>query len=184
VTGLPVALAPGDYRFAITRWSVKALRVTEQLWYGMESITTPGLTVGEKEAEQVLLTVARAGTDWPKAATELDLTVETDHIWALLDVSRARYDAYVQDVAAQNSDRADLQKQTLENHLASQDRKYRELRARHLARNNPGLARAAERSLEKLRLRVEREILRIEQNRKLSHSFDQVCVGVVRVEPA
>jgi superfamily II DNA or RNA helicase len=184
VTELPVALAPGDYRFAITRWSVKALRVAEQLWYGMESIATPGLTVGEQEAEQVLLAVARAGTDWPNAVAEFDLTAEADHIWRLLDDSRSRYDAYIEDVAAQNSDRADLQKQTLENHLASQELKYREIRARHIARNNPGLARAAERSLEKLRARVEREILRIEQNRKLSHSFEQVCVGVMRVDPA
>lgn len=183
VGDLPISLPPGDYRFAVTRWSVKALRVSEQLWYCMESITDPGLSIADQDAEQVLQMMAQAGADWPGAAAELDLREEAGRLWGMLDRARSQYEAYVEDLRAQNNDRADLQKQTLQNHLTSQEAKYRAIHARHIMRNNPGLARAAERNIEKLRARVEREILRIDKNRELTDSFEQISVGILRIEP-
>jgi hypothetical protein len=82
---------------------------------------------------------------------------------------------------AQNEDRADAEIRSLERHLAQQTTKYEEIRRRHLQRKNLGLARAQETNIQRLKARVERQRLALEEKRKLRASMDEICVGVVRV---
>jgi len=181
---LPVRLPPGDYQFVVARWSVRGLRDAEQLWYGVESMTPPGAPLGDQEAEQVVQAITQHGRDWPNAAAEINLERVTVQIEkGLLATAWARYGAFVGDVRAQNEDRADLQERILQNHLEQQRAKYQEIRARHLARNNPGLAKIQEQNIEKLEARVQRELLKIGEKRNLRDSMEEVCAGVVRVDP-
>ena len=180
---LPASVPPGTYRFAVARWSVRALRVTEQLWYGVEPLGGSGAPLSDENAEQMVLAVTQNGKDWPNVAGELNLAQVADQIeQGLLVMAREQYEAFVADLRAQNSDRADLQEKILRDHLQLQRGKYLEIRAKHLARNNPGLAKAQERNIEKLEARVERELLGIAEKRTLTASMEEICVGLVRVE--
>jgi superfamily II DNA or RNA helicase len=180
---IPGQAPPGDYRFAVARWTVRALRITEQLWYGVEPVSGPGPALPDQDAEQMILAVARQARDWPNARAELDVQKEADGIeQGLLVRARRCYEAFVEELRAQNEDRADLQEQILRNHLQQQRAKYMEIRQQHLARNNPGLAKVQERNIEKLEARVQRELLEIARKRKLTESMDEICAGIVRVE--
>lgn len=181
-SALSKPLSPGDYRVAIARWNFEALRTTEQLWYGAEPLGPGGHPLDDDDAERLVMAVAEAGEDWPAAGAELDLEgVAHDIEQGLLVRARSRYETHVGQLEAQNRDRADAQLRSLENHLTQQRAKYEELRRRHLARGNPGLAKAQEKNLERLTGRVERQRLLIHERSHLKHRPEELCVGVVRV---
>lgn len=176
-------LKQGDYCVAVTRWWVEALRVTEQLWFEAIRLNGQNERLPNEISEQLILFASSAGEDWPGVAGSINLErviqiVEQD----LLVRARAQYEQYVEDVVAQNDDRADVQLKTLSAHLEAQRQKYLAIRARHVQAGRVGLARATEETLSRLENRVQREQLEIERKRKLRHRMQEVAVGVIRVE--
>jgi hypothetical protein len=179
---LPKAFPIGDYRIAITRWTFEALRTTERLWYGAERIDPGGNPLDDEDAERFVMSVAENGEDWPAAAAELDLERQADEIeQGLLVRGRARFEQHAREVIAQNDDRAVAQLRSLDNHLTHQERRHQDLRRKHEERGYAGLARAEERNIERLRARVDRQRLALDEKRRLRHSMEELCVGIVRV---
>lgn len=177
----PTVLQPGDYCIAVTRWAFEALRVSEQLWFAAKNVGS-GESLSDEDAERFVMSVAESGGDWNASTTDIDFDVIAGQIEQSL-ISRA-WDAFHNHeaaVKAQNEDRADAQVRSLDTHLQQQRAKYEELRARHLARGNPGLARAQEVNLERLVARIDRERLAIDAKRQVRSRMNEICVGIVRV---
>ncbi len=180
---LPVDVPCGDYLVAVMRWSFEALRTTEQLWHGAMRLGDQGEALEDDVAERFVSEAASAGLDWPGATVAVDcaaLAVTAED--TLLRHGRDAFEHHVRRIAAQNDDLADAQLRSLDSHLVHQRSKYAELRRKFLEKGNVGLARVQENNIERLTARIEREKLRIGQRRQLRASFDEVCVGVVRVE--
>ena len=180
---LPTMLQRGDYLVAVMRWSFEALRSSEQLWFGAIPLDAQADPLTDEDAERLATAAASDGAPWPAASSEHDCP-------ALAEVAERRllkrggeaFDIYVRKLRAQNDDLADAQLRSLDAHLSHQRRKYEELRARFIERGNVGLAQVQVGNIERLAARVERERLRIHQRRQLRASFDDVSVGIVRVE--
>ena len=180
---LPVGVPAGDYLVGAMRWTFEALRTSEHLWYGVLPLVRTDTLLPDDLAERFMSAVASEGEAWPTASAEyscdtLSHMVEDD----LLRKGAAQFEERERMIRAQNDDLADAQARSLDAHLAHQTTKYQELRERFLAKGNKGLARAQETQIARLRARVERERLRIATRRQLRSSFDEICVGIVRVD--
>ena len=181
LTRLPMPVPSGDYWVAVTRWTFEALRVSEQLWFAVKHADT-GATLSDDDAERFVMAVAESGDDWNLSPEDVDIgaaaaAIEQELLVRAWDAFRTHEST----VKAQNEDRADAQMRSLDTHLKHQRAKYEELRSRHLARGNPGLARAQEVNLERLVARIDRERLAIDTKRQVRSRMNEICVGVVRV---
>jgi hypothetical protein len=178
---LTAPIAPGDYYVVVTRWIFEALRVSEQLWFGVRRADSLEAFLDD-DAERFVMTTAEYGEDWRVSLKEIDPEAATARIeQSLLAGAWDAFRVHEAAVKAQNEDRADAQTRSLETHLRRQRAKYQELRARHLARGNPGLARAQETNLERLTARIEQERVAIDAKRQVRSRMNEVGVGVVRV---
>lgn len=177
----PAGVASGDYLIAVTRWTFEALRISEQLWYGV--VKNGGdAALSDEDAERFVTALAEHGEDWACAATDVDIDTAARQIeQSLLVRARDDFERYTERTKAQNNDRAEAQLRSLETHLRQQRAKYEALKQRHLANGNPGLARAQDINIEKLNGRIERERRAIEEKRQLRSRSEEICVGVVRV---
>jgi superfamily II DNA or RNA helicase len=173
---------PGRYRFAVARWTVDALRTTEQLWYGVEPLEG-GEPLNAELAERFVTTLAAEGAPWPLAQEECDLGAAAEGVEQMLLVrADADYRADVTRVSAQNEDRADAARRSLETHRETQRGKFARRYSSYVEKGLTGFARVEQRNRQKLEARVEREILKIEEKRTVRHSFDEISVGVALVE--
>jgi hypothetical protein len=155
--------------------------VSEQLWFAVKHAHT-GATLSDDDAERFVMAVAESGDDWNLSPEDVDVgaaaaAIEQELLVRAWDAFRTHEST----VKAQNEDRADAQMRSLDTHLKHQRAKYEDLRSRHLARGNPGLARAQEVNLERLVARIDRERLAIDTKRQVRSRMNEICVGVVRV---
>jgi len=179
---LATDVAPGNYGIAVARWSFEALRPMEQLWYGVEPHPSTGEALSDDDAERFVTSVAESGEDWASASAEIDMLRLSHGLeQGLLVRARDRFEEYTSQLQAQNEDRADARVRSIKTHLKQQKAKYQEVQRRHLERGNPGLAKAQDTNIGRLEARIERQLLAIEEKRKLHQSIEEICVGVVRV---
>ncbi len=178
---VPAGCQPGRYRFAVTRWTFEALRISEQLWFGVVADGSSE-ALSDQDAERFVMAVAEAGDDWAPAGAELDLEAIASEIeQGLLVRALKDFERHKATVEAQNEDRATAQLRSLDTHLRQQRMKYEGLRDRHLQSGNRGLALIQETYLERLKARIEREREAVERKRQLHSRAEEVCVGVVTV---
>ena len=174
-------MAPGEYLFAVQRWSFQGLQALERLHYtaGRRGGGTP---LSDDDAEVLVLTAAMQGSDWLEARTEVDLVEAADVInndcFARSDKA---FNVFSHNLDAQNADRADIQERSLDVHLREQEAKLNEVLAKHRAANRPALVRATEGRIAALRGRVEQQRVRIASNRLVRFSKDEVAAGLIRV---
>lgn len=177
---LLAGIAKGDYATLITRWQFEALRVTEQLWFAACHLPT-GTILPDEGAERFAMVAAEFGEDW-LVNDDLDFEAAVERTEnELLPRAWQAFQTHELYVKAQNEDRADAQIRSLDAHLAQQRAKFEEIRARHVARGNPGLARAQEANLQRLIARVERERESVNSKRNVRSRMNEVGVAVVRV---
>jgi len=180
-TKLPMPMPPGDYWLAVTQWTFEALRVSEQLWFGVRHAHT-GEALSDADAERFVTFVADAGDDWSVGVGDIDTEVTATQIEESLIVQAwNEFQKHEADARAQNEDRADAQMRSLDTHLQQQRAKYQELGARHLQHGNAGLARVQERNIERLAERIQRERLVIDDKRHVRSRMNEICIGIVRV---
>jgi len=176
------APASGRYALAGVRWSVQGLQAVEKLVFAAVRLDGKTRTLSRMQAEQLANHCARHGRDWFEAPREVDLRaiaeLADDALFGQLD---EEYEEFVDDIRRRNEDRADLQLRNLQRHLDRQRRKLNEIRDRHLALGRESLAKATQGRLDALEGRVERQRLRIEGSREVTHKRDEVIVAVVQV---
>lgn len=173
----------GDYVFVVQRWSATGVQVRERLFFAAGKIATQGALLGEDDAERLVVAAASKGNDWLKAANFVDLNAAEELGASLaLDIAERAYRRYVEQVSAENNDRADVQEATVKRHLDHQREQQRRVRDQHLMMGRTSLAKAIEGKIEKLENRVERQILKINNGRQVQTEKRDVCFGIVRVE--
>ena len=179
---LPRPLAIATYVFAIQRWSFSAIQDQEKLFYAAVRLDGTAIPVAEADAETLVMAATVNGCDWLDPAAHLDLRTAAqcanENCFAAADTA---YRLFTDDLKAQNADRADIQERALDAHLGHQTATLSAIRAKHLDAGREGLAKATDGRLAALRSRVEQQRLRISERRLVTHSQDEVAVGLIRV---
>lgn len=182
-SAVPHGLPCGVYVFAVQRWSVGGVQDTERLYYEAVRIGRNDSLLEAETAERLIGAATLRGQDWLSAADNVDFAeaarLANDVCLAEAD---QEYKAFVEERRAQNDDRADIQDRAAESHFRARRETLINVRDRHLVAGRHGLARATEGQIEALERWVDRERKRIAEKRRLTHSKEDVCVGLILVE--
>lgn len=179
---LPRALPAGVYGFSVQRWQVSGVRDVERLHYAALRLDAPDGLLADDDAEQLVTTAAVAGKDWLAAGSALDLeraaALVSEHCTGGSD---SAFQAFRDELEAENQDRADVQERNLERHHETQRVKLEGVLEGHRRHGRTGLVRATEGRIRALEERVKRRRLEIRERRNLRYGNEDICVGVVQV---
>ena len=176
------SVSQGIYAFTVHRWSVRGLRNVERLNFEVKSLNGTGRFFDEDDAEQIVTTAARSGSDWLEARSEVHLSHATSVVSDCIDRAESRFRDYVNEARFENEDRADVRKRSLERHWNRQRSQQEEIIARHRAHNRTRLLPAVEGKLAKLNEKMEQQLREIESQRALRSHPQEICMGLIRVE--
>ena len=176
------SIPSGIYGFTVHRWSVRGLRSVERLNFEVKSLNGTGAFLSDEDAEQVVTTAARNGSDWLEARTDVQLSYATSVVSDCIDRAERRFQDYVNEARFENEDRADVRKRSLERHWNRQRSQQEEIIARHQAHKRVRLLPAVEGKLAKLNEKMEQQLREIESQRTLSFHPQEICMGLIRIE--
>ncbi len=173
-------LPAGDYVGVISYWAVRGLTTTERLVYAARPLAG-GPALEPDSAERLILAAGREGEDWVGARSEVDLAIGVEIAEQLFEDLARRFQRHVDEVEAENLDRADIQERNLDRHLQTQRSTLGEVRARHVAHARAALVRATEGRIAAVEERVERQRERIRARRTVDREEDELVAAIVRV---
>lgn len=176
-------LPPGVYVFAVQRWTVRGVQDIERLYYTAVQLEGNAEPISPDLAERLVTIAANQGTDWLSASDRVDFAAAA-HLAneVCLAESDREYDSFVQELQAQNDDRADIQQRSAEAHFHARSETLTNVRDRHVQAGRQGLARATEAQIEALKRWVERERARVAERRRMTQRKDEICVGLITLE--
>ncbi len=171
-------LAPGEYMFAIRKWSFSG--VSEEEWLQPAVCRLPAMERLTDDESETLVNLARVhGEDWLEAAHGVDRELVSralDELDVYLEDSYERAKSRKQ---AENDDRLMFQLHGIDQHLTDRLATLEGIKARHVDSNRAGLAKATQGQIDKLRSRMG---LRREQVQKRQHVVPDsqlVCAGLL-----
>lgn len=174
-------MKPRDYVFYVERWTVKGVRDIERMVYCARSALKDSEFLDDADAELLVTTAAKLGSDWLSAGNEVDTRFLGSLLGNCVDDAEKRYEAFVVQVENENNDRADLQEKALNLHLERQRQKLFEVLCKHEERGNSKMIAPTRGLLEKIETRVRDKMRTIEERRRLEHHRKEVCLGIVRL---
>jgi len=174
-------LTKGVYIFSVTKWSIKGIQDQEKLYFTAAIYPSGTYLESEDDAERLVLVAAISGEDWPEAHNQIDLKETIKIAKNCLDHSFDEYEKYIQQISAENNDRADFLEKTLDNHLKNQLEKLNEISEKHKLRGRDSLVKATKGRIKALQDKVARKRLQIQDNRMIKNDFMEVSVGVIKL---
>jgi len=171
----------GDFTFIIQKWKVEGIQPRETLYYSMRSICNDK-NLNFSISEQIINCAILQGKDWPEFNEYLDSIKVVESIKKCEEAALKNYEKYSREVTDENNDRADVQVQNLKRHLETQSEKYESIKAKHEMLDREALAKATEGTMRALKSRVNMKLKEIERHRLVDINFEEVAIGVLRVE--
>jgi hypothetical protein len=180
VSEIPPGIRHGTYVFLMQRWSVGGVQEKEFLFASVVRMGAPVLRLSDSQAEQLLLNAANHGVDWLEAPTNIDLYAASDLLLQhCMPYAEQRFRAYVRQIADENSDRANLQRQSVEKHYARQLEIRQRKMAAHQLHRRPSLVAAIDGQIKKLESITKMRLRRIEEGVVPTHRSDEICMGLI-----
>jgi len=171
------------FAFTVYRWSISGLQEIEKLFYFAIEIGHPIRILSHDEAEKLVTTAANKGSDWIVAADPVNIEYVSEQISALcMQNSEKAFKDYIAQIEIQNADRADIQENTLENHLNTQLSKLEAVKQTHLKFGRKNLVEATKGKMEKLKNRIDMKKLQIAEHRKIRFRSELVNLGIIKIE--
>lgn len=171
----------GIYVFSVTKWSVKGIQDQEKLHFKATIYPSGSYLLNDEETERLILNAAINGEDWPEAPNIIDLNETKNIARNCLDLSYREYEDYLNQVEAENNDRADILGKTLNRHLDNQLEKLNAVLQKHKIQGRDSLAKATEGRIKALQDRVDRKRLQIQDARIIRHEWKEVCIGLIKL---
>lgn len=178
-------VGPGIYGFSVQRWSVRGLRNAEKLSYAAVPVDPAGEPLRSGDAELLIGTASSEGAAWLSAQGAIDTRILTQQVEQdCVEPSERAFDAYVEELEAENEDRADMLQRMAERRFGTQ-RQRLEQQLRIFEMTGPArLVPPTKGRLRALEARADFRRREIERDRELKHSpAETVCVGLIQVEP-
>ncbi len=174
-------LKPGQYAYAVNRWSFSGLREEEEIRTRVISLEDNKML--DMDASWELVNMARVeGGDWLASSSEVDLDdlgVKIEDCASQLVID---YEHASKTRDNENKDRVSFQTQSLKRH------KERQLNMHHTVleglklKGHTKLIPAREGLINKVHDRFNLRVEELKNKSKLSHSAAEVCVGIILVE--
>ena len=179
----PQGIDPGTYVFLMQRWAVAGVQDKEVLFSTTLMLNEPQRRLADSASEQLLLAAAHNGVDWPEARGEVDLHLASRLIVdACTPYAEEQYAAFVRQVADENSDRANLQRQSIDRHYRRQLEVKQRIREEHLRKGRRNLIPAIDGQLKQLEALTAMRLRKIDEGVIPRPRCDEVCVGVILAE--
>jgi superfamily II DNA or RNA helicase len=172
---------PGDYMFALRRWTFSGVREEEWLQSAVCTISAR-IPLPDDEAENLINLARIHGKDWLEAPSSVSADVATSCLDILemhLDDSYQRAKRRKQD---ENADRLMFQLHGIDQHMAKRLQTLESVRAQHDSYGRGALVKATQGRIEKLRARMGLKREQIQRQESLQPDDAPVCVGLIRVE--
>jgi superfamily II DNA or RNA helicase len=177
--GLPPA---GTYLIGCSLWSVRGLRTIEKLMFLAKPLARNAEFLSEIASEQLAVTAAMDGSDWLEARNKVDFELAhelaNEDLFGELD---DRYQVFVDEIRAQNADRAEIQERSLDRHLGSQLGKLTEIAEKHRQAGRDSLVKATQGRIEALKARVDRQRRQINDKSEIRDESQDICVALVEL---
>jgi len=178
-------VGPGIYGFSVQRWSVRGLRHAEKLSYAAIPVAPADDPLRSGDAELPIGTASSEGAAWLSAQGAVDTRILTELVeQGCVEPSERAFDAYVEELEAENEDRADMLQRMAERRFGTQRQRLMEQLQTYETMGPARLVPATKGRLRALEARADFRQREIERDRQLKHSpAETVCVGLIRVEP-
>lgn len=175
-----LTIAPGDYMFAIRKWTFKGVK--EEEWLQAAVCDLRSHTMLADELGESLVNAARLhGGDWLEAnhlIQSRNIAERLDQLEVHLAEAYGRASKRKQD---ENSDRLMFQLHGIEQHLVSRLRVLDATRSRHEELGRPSLAKATQGRIDKLTARMGLKREQVLQRERVVPDHVLVCAGLLRV---
>ncbi len=179
MSGLQVA--PGDYMFAIRKWTFKGVK--EEEWLQAAVCDLKSRTMLPDELAESLVNAARLhGGDWLEAAHLMqpdEIAERLDQLEVHLAEAYGRASKRKQD---ENSDRLMFQLHGIEQHLVNRLRVLEATKGKHEELGRLTLAKATKGRIEKLAARMGLKREQVMQRERVIPDHTLVCAGLLRME--
>ncbi|MCY3933334.1 MAG: hypothetical protein OXH70_16625 [Acidobacteria bacterium] len=175
---------PGIYGFSVQRWSVRGLRHAEKLSYAALPVDPAGDPLRSGDAELLIGTASSEGAAWLSAQGVVDIRTVTEQVeQGCVEPSDRAFDAYVEELEAENEDRADMLQRMAERRFGTQRQRLEEQLWIYETTGPARLVPPTRGRLRALEARADFRRREIQRDRELKHSpAETVCVGLIRVE--
>jgi SNF2 family DNA or RNA helicase len=172
---------PGDYMFALRRWSFSGVREEEWLQSAVCECLVQ-VPLSEDQSESLINHARIHGRDWLEAPACVSSEVASaclDLLEINLEIAYQRAKKRKQD---ENADRLMFQLHGIDQHLNQRLQTLESVRAQHLLHNRSALVKATQGRIEKLRARLGLKREQILRQESIRPDDTPVCVGLIRVE--
>lgn len=178
-------VGPGIYGFSVQRWSVRGLRHAEKLSYAAIPVAPAGDPLRSGDAELLIGAASSEGAAWLSAQGAVDTRILTELVeQGCVEPSERAFSAYVEELEAENEDRADMLQRMAERRFGTQRQRLTEQLQTYETMGPARLVPATMGRLRALEARADFRQREIERDRELKHGpAETVCVGLIRVEP-
>lgn len=171
----------GDYMFAIRRWTFKGVKDEEWLQSAVCNIRDRSLL--DEEKGEALVNLARVnGTDWLEAANTVDRANAAECLDQLELHLASAYERASKRKQDENADRLMFQLHSIDQHLVLRLQVLEATRDRHEFLGRPGLVRATQGRIDKLRARMGLKREQVQQRERVVPDHELVCSGLLRIE--
>jgi superfamily II DNA or RNA helicase len=172
----------GIYIIAISLWAFHGLQDTEKLSYAARSLDHDDGFLDSDQAEKLVNIAVTKGKDWLEARNVVDIEcvyqIANDVLLANLDDD---YQNYMNELIAKNEDRADIQLQSLEQHLTLQKSRLEEVKQKHSFHGRTALVKATEGRIRALEKRVGQQRLRIKRSRSYKSDSREIAIAIIQL---
>jgi len=176
-----VGVPPGNYMFAIRRWTFKGVK--EEEWLQSAVCSLEGRTMLDEEKGEALVNQARLnGSDWLEASNVIPPDVAADCLDALEVHLAQAYERASKRKQDENADRLMFQLHGIDQHLLMRMQVLEATRDRHESLGRVGLFRATQGRIDKLRARMGLKRQHVLQRERVVPDHELVCAGLLQIE--
>lgn len=170
----------GDYMFAIRRLTFRGVK--EEEWLQAAVCSFDGRKMLDDDQAEVLVNLARLhGQDWLEAPNIIQAAVAADCL-DLLEMHLAQaYQRAATRKQDENADRLMFQLHGIDQHLIMRLQVLETTRDRHEVLKRPGLVKATQGRIDKLRARMGLKREQVLQRERLVSDHEPICAGLLRV---
>jgi len=183
-TDRPADIVPGRYAFLVQQWTATGLQDKEVLFSACVPLEERSTAIGDDASERLLQAASNYGVDWPEVVGQIDCQgaarIIADICAPYLD---QQFALFVQRIKDENSDRANLQLQSVERHYLRQREERQNRLNQYAGSGKQRLIPAIEGQLRALETSTQLRRQRINERATIGSRCTEVCLGVLLVEP-
>lgn len=179
----PDFIKEGIYLFVIQKWTIIGIQNKEKLYYRTVCISDKEIEIDEQNSETFILNVIKDGSDWLNPHEISNWSELAQYISnSCLYKANNDFIKFKSEYELANKDRVKFQIDSLKKHLSGREKNLQETKEKLILSKNDSLVKATEGRIQKLRNRVERQILELEGKEAIKSDNQNLCVGIILVK--